>query len=57
MKWLMGSGHALCAGNHDAAFLRIGIMMSSAGSCFIAKDNEAHRLTFEILSQKLDLFG
>ena len=24
---------------------------------FIAKDNEAHRLTFEILSQKLDLFG
>jgi hypothetical protein len=53
----MGSGHALCAGNHDAAFLRIGIMMSSAGSCFIAKDNEAHRLTFEILSQKLDLFG
>jgi adenine-specific DNA-methyltransferase len=24
---------------------------------FIARDNEAHRLTFEILSQKLDLFG
>jgi hypothetical protein len=24
---------------------------------FIANDNEAHRLTFEILSQKLDLFG
>src|SRR3954468_14863246 len=24
---------------------------------FIAKDNEAHSLTFEILSQKLDLFG
>ena len=24
---------------------------------FIASDNEAHRLTFEILSQKLDLFG
>jgi Helicase conserved C-terminal domain/SNF2-related domain len=24
---------------------------------FIAKDNEAHRLTFEILSEKLDLFG
>jgi superfamily II DNA/RNA helicase len=24
---------------------------------FIAQDNEAHRLTFEILSQKLDLFG
>jgi hypothetical protein len=24
---------------------------------FLAKDNEAHRLTFEILSQKLDLFG
>ncbi len=24
---------------------------------FIAPDNEAHRLTFEILSQKLDLFG
>jgi adenine-specific DNA-methyltransferase len=24
---------------------------------FIAKDNDAHRLTFEILSQKLDLFG
>jgi adenine-specific DNA-methyltransferase len=24
---------------------------------FIATDNEAHRLTFEILSQKLDLFG
>jgi adenine-specific DNA-methyltransferase len=24
---------------------------------FIAKDNEAHRLTFEILSQKFDLFG
>jgi len=24
---------------------------------FIAHDNEAHRLTFEILSQKLDLFG
>jgi hypothetical protein len=23
---------------------------------FIARDNEAHRLTFEILSQKLDLF-
>ena len=23
----------------------------------IAKDNEAHSLTFEILSQKLDLFG
>ena len=24
---------------------------------FIARDNEAHRLTFEILSEKLDLFG
>ncbi|HLJ87777.1 MAG TPA: SNF2-related protein [Candidatus Angelobacter sp.] len=24
---------------------------------FIARDNEAHQLTFEILSQKLDLFG
>jgi hypothetical protein len=24
---------------------------------FLARDNEAHRLTFEILSQKLDLFG
>jgi len=24
---------------------------------FLAKDNDAHRLTFEILSQKLDLFG
>ena len=24
---------------------------------FLAKDNEAHRLTFEILSQKLELFG
>src|SRR2546427_6700496 len=24
---------------------------------FIARDNESHRLTFEILSQKLDLFG
>ena len=24
---------------------------------FLAKDNEAHRLTYEILSQKLDLFG
>jgi hypothetical protein len=24
---------------------------------FIARDNDAHRLTFEILSQKLDLFG
>ena len=24
---------------------------------FIARDNEAHRLTFEILSQKLELFG
>src|ERR1017187_7728862 len=24
---------------------------------FMARDNEAHRLTFEILSQKLDLFG
>src|SRR6267143_2758335 len=24
---------------------------------FLAKDNESHRLTFEILSQKLDLFG
>lgn len=24
---------------------------------FIAKDNEAHRLTFEILARKLDLFG
>jgi SNF2 family DNA or RNA helicase len=24
---------------------------------FIARDNEAHHLTFEILSQKLDLFG
>jgi superfamily II DNA or RNA helicase len=24
---------------------------------FIAKDNEAHRLTFQILSEKLDLFG
>jgi superfamily II DNA or RNA helicase len=24
---------------------------------FIARDNEAHRLTFEILSQKLDVFG
>jgi adenine-specific DNA-methyltransferase len=24
---------------------------------FLAKDNETHRLTFEILSQKLDLFG
>ena len=24
---------------------------------FISKDNEAHRLTFEILSRKLDLFG
>jgi hypothetical protein len=29
----------------------------SPWSTFIARDNEAHRLTFEILSQKLDLFG